>query len=123
MSGKDETSSYLLAMAVLIGQWAPEEDHDALDVGVAAFIILNGIVLPFLWVAALRLALASFNDLTFVSMAVPGQVIHRETMVLTCLVHDLVELCTASMALFEFVAFLFLGVGHELASKLMILLG
>ena len=56
-------------------------------------------------------------------MAVPGQVIHLETMGLTCLVHDLVEFCMASMALFEFVAFLFLGVGHELASMLMILLG
>ena len=72
---------------------------------------------------SLHLVLASFNDLTFVSMAVPGQVIHRETMVLTCLVHDLVEFCTASMALFEFVAFLFLDVGHELASTLTILLG
>jgi len=102
---------------------APKDDHDALDVGVATFIILNGGTLPFLRSAALHLALASFNDLTFVSMAVPGQVIHRETMVLTCLVHDLVEFCTASMALFEFVAFLFLDVGHELASTLTILLG
>jgi hypothetical protein len=40
-------------------------------------------------------------------MAVPGQVIHQEIMVLTSLVHDLIEFCTASMALFEFVAFLF----------------
>ena len=123
MSGKDETSSYLLAMAVLIGQWAPEEDHDALDVGVATFVILNSAVIPFLWAAALRLVLASFNDLMFVSMVVPGQVIHQEAMVLTRLVHDLIEFCTGSAALFEFVAFLFLGVGHELASMLMILLG
>ena len=72
---------------------------------------------------SLHLALASFNDLTFVNMAVPGQVIHRETVVLTCMVHDLIEFCTTSMALFEFVAFLFLGIGHELALTLMILLG
>jgi hypothetical protein len=43
-------------------------------------------------------------------------------MVLTCLVHDLVEFCMASMALFGFIAILFLGVVHELASTLMILL-
>jgi hypothetical protein len=44
-------------------------------------------------------------------------------MILICLVHDLVEFCTASTALFEFFAFLFLGVGHELALTLVILLG
>jgi hypothetical protein len=109
--------------AILVGLWAPEDDHDALDVGVAAFIILNGVTLPFLWETALRLALDNFNDLMFVSMAVPSQVIHRESVVLTCLVHDLIEFRTASTALFEFVAFLFLGVGHELASMLTILLG
>jgi hypothetical protein len=121
-SGKDETPGYLFTTAILVGLWALKDDHDTLNVGVAAFIILNGIVLPFLRAAALRLALASFNDIMFVSMAVPGQVIHREFMVLTRLVHDLVEFCTASAALFEFVAFLFLGVDHELASTFMILL-
>jgi hypothetical protein len=109
--------------ASLVGLWGLKDDHDALDVGVVAFIILNSVILPFLWMAALHLALASFNDLMFVSMAVPSQVIHWETMVLTCLVHDLVEFFLASAALFEFVAFLFLGVGHELTSTLMILLG
>jgi hypothetical protein len=77
---------------ILVGLWAPEDDHDTLDVGVAAFIILNGVALPFLWVVALCLALASFNDLMFVSMAVPGQVIHWESMVLTRLVHDHAEI-------------------------------
>jgi hypothetical protein len=107
---------------ILIGLWAFEDDHDALNVGVAAFIILNGVALPFLRAAALRLALASFHDITFVSMAVPDQVIHWEFVVLTGLVHDLIEFHMAFMALFEFVAFLFLGVGHELASMLTILL-
>ena len=83
-------------MAVLVGLWAPDDDHDALDVGVAAFVILIGAILPLLWVAALRLVLASFNDLTLVSMTVPCQVIHWEAMVLTCLVHDLIEFCMAS---------------------------
>jgi hypothetical protein len=110
-------------MAVLVGLWTPKDDHDALDVRVVAFVILNSAVLPFLQAATLHLVLASFNDLTFVSMAVPGQVIHRETMILICLVHDLVEFCTASTALFEFVTFLFLGIGHELTSTLVILLG
>ena len=84
---------YIFMTVVLVGLWAPEDDHDTLDIGVAAFVILGGVVLPLLWVTILRLVLASFNDLTFVSIAVPGQVIHRETMVLTCLVHDLVEFC------------------------------
>ena len=106
-------SGYLFMMVVLVGLWAPEDDHDALDVGVAAFVILNGIVLPFLQVSALRLVFASFNDLTFVSMVVPSQVIHRETVVLTCLVHDLVKFCMAFMALFEFVVFLLLGIGES----------
>jgi hypothetical protein len=53
---------------------------------------------------------------------VNGQVIHWEAMVLTCLVHDLVKFCTASVALFGFISFLFLGVNHELASMLTILL-
>jgi hypothetical protein len=35
-------------MAVLVGLWAPEDDHDALDVGVATFVILIGAVLPLL---------------------------------------------------------------------------
>jgi hypothetical protein len=108
---------------ILVGLWAPKDDHDILNVGVATFIILSGVTLSFLWVATLRLALDSFNDLMFVSMAVPGQVIHRETMVLTCLVHDLIDFCMAFVALFEFVALLFLGVGHELVSTLTILLG
>ena len=72
---------------------------------------------------SLHLVLASFNDLMFVSMAVPGQVMHLETKVLTCLVHDLIEFSMASVALFEFVAFLFLGIDHEFALTLMILLG
>jgi hypothetical protein len=55
-------------------------------------------------------------------MAVPDQVIHREAMVLTCLVHDLIEFRMASTSLFGFIAFLFLDTGHELASMLMILL-
>ena len=110
-------------MAVLVFLWAHEDDHDALDVGVTTFVMLNGAVLPFLLVAALCLVLTSFNDLTFVSMAVPGQVMHLETKVLTCLVHDLIEFCMASVALFEFVAFLFLGIDHEFALTLMILLG
>ena len=108
--------------AILVGLRAPEDDHDALDVGVAIFVILLGTVFPLLRVAALHLVLAGLNDLMFVSLTVPRQVIHREAMVLTRLVHDLVEFCTASMALFGFIAFLFLGVGHELASTLMILL-
>jgi hypothetical protein len=108
---------------ILVGLWAPKDDHDAFDVGVAAFIILNDFALPFLWMAALCVAFASFDDLMFVSMVVPGQVIHRETMVLIRLVHDLIDFCMASMALFEFFAFLFLGVGHELASMHTILLG
>ena len=116
-------SGYLFKTVVLIGLWAHEDDHDALDVGVTTFVMLNGAVLPFLLVAALCLVLTSFNDLTFVSMAVPGQVIHREAVLLTCLVHDLIEFCMASTTLFEFVAFLFLGVGHKLASMLTILLG
>ena len=111
-------SGYLFMTAILVGLWALVDDHDALNVGVAAFIILNGIALPFLRVDTLCLALACFNDFMFVSMAVPSQVIHQETVVMTCLVHDLVELCMASMALFEFVAFLLLGIGHELASML-----
>ena len=108
---------------VLVGLWAPEDDHDTLDVGVAAFVILGGAVLPLLQVTILCLVLASFNDLTFVSMVVPSQVIHQEPMVLTCLVHDLIEFCTDFAALFEFVAFLFLSIGHELTSTLTILAG
>ena len=56
------------------------------------------------------------------SMVVPSQVIHQEAMVLTCLVHDLIKVCTASIALFGFIAFLFLDVVHELASTLMMVL-
>lgn len=57
--------------AVLVGLWAPEDDHDALVVGVAVFVILFGVLFPLLWAAALHL-----DDLTFTSVAVPGQVIH-----------------------------------------------
>ena len=108
--------------AILVGLRAPEDDHDALDVGVAIFVILLGTVFPLLRAATLRLVLASINDLTFVSVAVLGQMIHREAMVLAHLVHDLIEFCMAPMALLGFVAFLFLGVSHELTSMLMILL-
>jgi hypothetical protein len=56
---------YLFTIVVLVGLWAPKDDHDALDVGVAAFVILDGAILPLLRAVALRLVLASFNDLTF----------------------------------------------------------
>ena len=62
--------------AILVGLRAPEDDHDALDVGVAIFVILLGTIFPLLQAAALRLILASINDLTFLSVAVPGQVVH-----------------------------------------------
>ena len=109
-------------MAVLVGLWASEDYHGDLDVGVAAFVILIGTVLPLLRVAALHLVLAGLNDLMFVSLTVPRQVIHREAMVLTRLVHDLVEFSMASMTLLGLVVILFFGVGPELTSPLTILL-
>jgi hypothetical protein len=46
-------------MAVLIGLWSPEDDHDALDVRVAIFAIFLGTIFPLLWVAALCPILAA----------------------------------------------------------------
>ena len=115
-------SGYLFAMVVLIGLWASEDDHDTLDVGVAILVILIGTIFPLLQVVALRPVLAGLNDLTFVSLTVPGQVIHREAVVLTRLVCDLVEFSTASTTLLGLVAILFFGISHELTSPLMILL-
>jgi hypothetical protein len=43
-------------------------------------------------------------------------------MVFARLVHNLIELATASMTLLGLVAFLFFGVGHKLASALVFLL-
>jgi hypothetical protein len=44
-------------------------------------------------------------------------------MVLTHLVHDLIEFCVTPMALLGFVAILFLSTGHEYSSMLAILPG
>ena len=106
---------------VLIGLWASKDDHDTLDVGVAVLVIFVGTVFPLLRVAALHLVLAGLNDLTFVSLIVPSQVIHREPMVLTHLVHDIVKFSTTSTTLIGLVVILFFGVGHELTSPLTIL--
>jgi hypothetical protein len=45
-----------------------------------------------------------------------------EAMVLAWLVHDLIELVVASVALLGLVSFLLLGAGHKLASAFVILL-
>ena len=78
-------------MVVLVGLWASKDDHDTLNVRVAVLVIFVGMIFPLLRVATLRCVLASINDLMFVSVAVPSQVVHREAMVLAHLVHDLVE--------------------------------
>ena len=44
---------YLFMTAILVGLWVLVDDHDALDVGVATFVILVSIVLPLLLVASL----------------------------------------------------------------------
>jgi hypothetical protein len=113
---------YLFMMAVLIGLWAPEDDHDALDVRVVVFVILLGAIFPFLRAATLHLVHASINDVMFVSVVVPSQVIHWEAIVLAHLVNDLIEFCMAPTTSLGFVAFLFLGVSHDLVSMLTILL-
>jgi hypothetical protein len=49
-------------------------------------------------------------------------VVRWEAVVLAHLVHDLVQFCMALMVYLDLFAFLFLSIGHELASTLMILL-
>jgi hypothetical protein len=44
---------YLLAVIVLVGLWVAEDDHDALDVGVAVLIIIISSILALVCTGAL----------------------------------------------------------------------
>lgn len=114
---------YLLVATILVGLWATEDDHSVLDVQIAILVFIIGSLFALVQVVALRHVLAGLlGDLLLVRLAIVGHVGHQETIVSARLVHDLIKLVTAVVALRGLTTIMLLGVGHELTSALAVLL-